>query len=60
VVKRITFDCTEANCGETLNISVPKLNENEIPMPGSLALCFDIDFSGGHANNLHVSAILHV
>ena len=46
-VKRITFDSSEASPGETLYVSVPKLNENEVLVPGSLALLFDIDLSGG-------------
>ena len=50
-VKRITFDRTEANPGETLYVSVPKLNENKVLVPDSLALVFDIDLTGGHANN---------
>ena len=53
-VRRITFDRTEANPGEMLYVSVPKLNENEVLVPGSLALRFDIDLSGGHANNVLV------
>ena len=50
-VKRITFNPSEANPGETLHVFVPKLNENEVLVPGSLALRFDIDI-GGHANFL--------
>lgn len=50
-VKRITFDTTETNASNTLNISVPKLNENEVLVPGLLALHFDINLDGGHANN---------
>ena len=50
-VKRITFDRTEANPGDMLQVRVPKLNKNEVLVPGSLALRFDIDLSGGHANN---------
>ena len=50
-VKRITFNPSEANPGERLEVRVPKLNENEVLVPGSLALRFDIDLSGGHANN---------
>ena len=50
-VKRITFDKSEANPGETLYVRVPKLNEGEVLLPGSLALRFDIDLTGGHANN---------
>jgi len=49
-VKRITFGRDEDNPGEMLYVSVPKLNENEVLMPGSLALRFDIDLSGAHAN----------
>ena len=56
-VKRITFDRTEANPQETLYVSVPKLNENEVIVPGSLALRFNIDLSGGHANNFLVDNV---
>ena len=56
-VKRITFDRTEARPGETLYVSVPKLNKNEVLVPGSLALRFDIDLSGGHANNFLVQNV---
>ena len=56
-VKRITFDRSEASPGETLYVSVPKLNENEVLVPGSLALLFDIDLSGGHANNILVQNV---
>ena len=50
-VKRITFNPSEANPGERLEVRVPKLNKNEVLVPGSLALRFDINLSGGHANN---------
>ena len=56
-VKRITFDRSEASPGETLYVRVPKLNENEVFVPGSLALRFDIDLSGGHANNFLVQNV---
>ena len=56
-VKRITFNPSEANLGETLRVFVPKLNENEVLVPGSLALRFDIDLSGGHANNFLVQNV---
>jgi len=36
---------------------VPKLNENEVLVPGLLALVFDIDLSGGEANNFLVQNI---
>ena len=42
-VKRITFNPTSANPGETLYVSVPKLAVNEVIVPGSLALVFNIN-----------------
>jgi len=56
-VKRITFYRAEANPGDTLYVSVPKLNVNEVLVPGSLALVFGIDLSGGHANNFLVQNV---
>lgn len=56
-VKRITFDRTEAKPEETLYVSVPKLNENEVIAPGSLALRFNIKLQGGHANNFLVNNV---
>ena len=56
-VKRITFERTEANPQETLYVSVPKLNENEVIVPSSLALRFNIDLSGGHVNNFLVDNV---
>ena len=56
-VERITFNPSEANTGETLYVHVPKLNKNEVLVPGSLALRFDIDLSGGHANNFLVQNV---
>jgi len=54
-VKRITFDRTEASPGETLYVHVPKLNQDEVLVPGSLCLQFDIVVlkakDGGHDNN---------
>ena len=50
-VKRITFNPTEANPGNTLYVSVPKLHEEEVIVPESLSLLFDLDLTGGHANN---------
>ena len=54
-VKRITFNPSEANPGETLNVHMPKLNKNEVL--GSLVLRFDIDISGGHASNFLVQNV---
>ena len=57
IVKRITFNPTKANPGTTLYLSVPKLNEHEVIVPGPLALLFNIDLSGGHANNYLVQNV---
>ena len=54
-VKRITFKPSEANPGERLEVHVPKLNKNEVLVPGSLALLFDL--SGGHVNNYLVQNV---
>ena len=56
-VKRIKFNPSEANPGETLYVHVPKLNKNEVLVPGLLALRFDTDLSGGHANNFLVQNV---
>ena len=56
-VKRITFDRTEAIPGETLYVSVPKLGKNEVLVPGSLALRFNINLTGGHAHNFLVQNV---
>ena len=56
-VKRITFNPTEANPGGTLYVSVPKLNEDEAIVPGTLSLLFNIDLTGGHANDYLVQNV---
>ena len=56
-VKRITFNPSEARPGETLYVRVPKLLQNDFIVPNSLALIFDIDLSGGHANNFLVQNV---
>ena len=56
-VKRITFNPSEAKPGETLYVSVPKLSEHEVIVSGSLALVFNINLSGGHANNYLVQNV---
>ena len=45
--------------GETLYVSVPKLAENEVIVPGSLTLVFDINLkvTGAHANNYLVQNV---
>ena len=35
-----------------------KLNQNEVLVPDSLALLFDIVLSGGHANNFLVQTVM--
>lgn len=47
----------EASPGETLFVYVLKLNEGVVIVPGSLTLRFDIDLSGGHANNFLVQKV---
>ena len=56
-VYRITFNPSSANPGETLYVSVPKLDEHEVIVPGSMALRFNINLSGGHANNFLVQNV---
>ena len=58
-VKRITFNKTEAKPGETLFVHVPKLAVNEVIVPGSLALVFDINLkvTGANANNYLVQNV---
>ena len=58
-VKRLTFNPTSANPGETLYISVPKLGENEVIVAGSLALVFNLNLkvTGAHANNYLVQNV---
>lgn len=55
-VHRVTFNPNKASPGETLNIPVPKLNDNLVLVPGSLALVFDVAVSG-HANNYLVNNV---
>ena len=57
VVKCFTFNPSEANPTETLYVRVPKLNENEVLVPGMLALRFDIDLTGRHANTFLVQNV---
>ena len=56
-VRRITFDRSEAKPGETLYVSVPKLGGHEVLVSGSLALVFNINLTGGHANNYLVQNV---
>ena len=51
-VKLVTFDRSESDPSETVHNSLPKLNENEVLVPGSLGLSFDIKIAGGHVTNV--------
>ena len=51
MVKCLIFDKSEAKPSETLNVSVPKLTEHGVTVPGSLALSNGMDLSAGCANN---------
>ena len=50
-VTRIAFNPSTANPGDVLYVTVPKLAQDVAIVPGSLSLLFDIDLTGGHANN---------
>ena len=50
-VTRIAFNPSTANPGDVLYVTVPKLDKDVVMVPGTLSLLFDIDLTGGHANN---------
>ena len=56
-IKRIKFNPTKCNPGNRLYVSVPKLNKDKVIMPGSHALLFNIDLTGGHVNNYLVQNV---
>ena len=56
-VTRIAFNPSTANPGDVLYVTVPKLAQDVVIVPGSLALVFDIDLTGGHANNYLVQNV---
>ena len=56
-VTRIAFNPSTANPGDILYITVPKLAKDVVMGPGLLALVFDIDLTGGHANNYLVQNV---
>ena len=53
---RTTFTPSSANLGETLYVNIPKLSGNNVIVPNSVRLAFNIDV-GGHANNTLVNNI---
>ena len=56
-VYRNTFDPNIANPGDVLNVHVPRLSKNMVIVPGSLALVFEIDLTGGEVNNYVVQNV---
>ena len=50
-VRSQTFIPSDAKPKEILKVHVPKVGSDEVIVPGSLALVFDVDLTGGHANN---------
>ena len=56
-VTHIPFNPSTANPGDILYVAVPKLAQDVVMVPGSLALVFDIDLTGGHANNYLVQNV---
>ena len=55
-VHRVTFNPNKASPGETLFIPVPKLSDEVVLVPGSLAVIFDLTVSG-QANNFLVNNV---
>ena len=55
-LQRITFTPSSANPGETLYVNIPKLSGNNVLVPGSVKLAFNLDVTG-HANNTLVNNI---
>ena len=53
----IAFNPSVVNPGDILYVAVPKLAKDVVMVPGSLALVFDIDLTGGHANNYLVQNV---
>ena len=56
-VTRIAFNPSIANPGDVLYVTVPKLAQDVVMVPDSLALVFHIDLTGGHANNYLVQNV---
>ena len=56
-VTRIAFNPSTANPGDCLYVTVPKLAQDVVMVPGSLSILFDIDLTGRHANNYLVQNV---
>ena len=50
-VYRTTFSPSTAKAGEVLYVEVPKLYENNVMVPESLGLLFNLEVAKGHINN---------
>ena len=59
-VTRIAFNPSTANPGDVLYVTVPKLAQDVVIVPDSLSLLFNIDLTGGHANNYLVFNVSRV
>ena len=55
-LQRITFTPSSANPGETLYVNIPKLSGNNVLVPGSVRLAFNLVVAG-HVNNTLVNNI---
>ena len=53
---RTTFTPSSANPGETLYVNIPKLSGDNVIVPNTIRLAFDIEV-GGHANNTLVNNV---
>ena len=51
-VTRIAFNPSTANPGDILYVAVPRLAQDVVMVPGSLALVFDIDLPGGNETTI--------
>ena len=54
---RTTFNPSSANPGETLTIYIPKLPGNNVIVPNSVRLAFNLDIIGGEANDTVVDNV---
>ena len=56
-VKRATHNPNAADPGSTLYVAVPKLQPEEVIVKGTLALLFNLELAGGHADNYLVQNV---
>ena len=54
---RTTFTPSSANPGETLYVNIPKLSGNNVIVPNSVRLAFDLVIVDGEANDTVVNNI---